>query len=125
MILNNNFNVENLLMEGNSAYYGGAVFVSADLSANATFNNLTFVNNVAAEGKQVTFSTKMTRPVITLPMEGNRCLTKAIATEPQFNPWHCEETCAHIESGMSKLSCCRLFSVLASPEVPQRGPHLQ
>lgn len=54
MILNNNFDVENLLMEGNSAYYGGAVFVSADLSANATFNNLTFVNNVAAEGKLVT-----------------------------------------------------------------------
>ena len=55
MMLNNNFDIENLLMEGNSAYYGGAVFVSADLSANATFNNLTFVNNVAAEGKQVTY----------------------------------------------------------------------
>ena len=54
MILNNNFDVENLLMDGNSAYYGGAVFVSADLSVNATFNNLTFINNVAAEGKQVT-----------------------------------------------------------------------
>ena len=54
MILNNNFDVKNLLMEGNSAYYGGAVFVSADLSANATFTNLTFVNNVAAEGKLVT-----------------------------------------------------------------------
>jgi len=49
-ILHNNFDVENLMLQGNSAYYGGAVFVSADLSFNATFSNLTFSNNVAAEG---------------------------------------------------------------------------
>ena len=49
-ILHNNFDIENLILQGNSAYYGGAVFVSADLSVNATFSNLTFSNNVAAEG---------------------------------------------------------------------------
>lgn len=50
-ILHNNFDVEHLVMEGNSAYYGGAIFVSADLSNDATFSNLTFTNNVAAEGE--------------------------------------------------------------------------
>lgn len=50
MILNNNFELENLQLAGNSAFYGGAVFVSADLSANATFSNLTFIGNTAAAG---------------------------------------------------------------------------
>ena len=50
MILHNSFDVESLVLEGNSAYYGGAIFVSADLSSNATFSNLTFNNNIAAEG---------------------------------------------------------------------------
>ncbi len=50
MILHNSFDVDTLVLEGNSAYYGGAIFVSADLSSNAAFSNLTFINNIAAEG---------------------------------------------------------------------------
>ena len=70
MILHNNFDVESLVMESNSAYYGGAIFVSADLSSNATFSNLTFTNNIAAEGGayilpsvNVSFAAVLTNPV--------------------------------------------------------------
>ena len=63
MILHNNFDVETLVLEGNSAYYGGAIFVSADLSADATFRNLTFTNNIATEGAAC--ACIMTSPVYT------------------------------------------------------------
>lgn len=51
MILNNNFAVSSLQLEGNSAFYGGAMFLSADLSTNATISNLTFADNLAEEGQ--------------------------------------------------------------------------
>ena len=51
MILNNNFAVSSLQLAGNSAFYGGAIFLSADLSANATTSNLTFSGNSAEEGQ--------------------------------------------------------------------------
>ena len=50
MILNNNFDVSSLQLEGNSAFYGGAMFLSADLSVNASTSNLTFAGNNAEEG---------------------------------------------------------------------------
>ena len=50
--MHNSFTVESLALDGNSAYYGGAIFVSADLTSNATFSNLTFANNIAAEGQR-------------------------------------------------------------------------
>ena len=51
MILNNNFTVSGLQLEGNSAFYGGAMFLSADLSVNASTSNLTFTGNNAEEGR--------------------------------------------------------------------------
>ena len=50
MILNNNFDVSSLQLQGNSAFYGGAMFLSADLSVNASTSNLTFAGNNAEEG---------------------------------------------------------------------------
>ena len=51
MILNNNFDVSSLQLDGNSAFYGGAMFLSADLSVNASTSNLTFAGNNAEEGR--------------------------------------------------------------------------
>ena len=73
--MHNNFDVEHLVLDGNSAYYGGAIFVSADLSFNATFSNLTFTNNIAAEGKA--YGLMMTRLHSALPSpETSRVVSK-------------------------------------------------
>ena len=50
MILSNNFDVSSLQLESNSAFYGGAMFLSADLSVNASTSNLTFAGNNAEQG---------------------------------------------------------------------------
>lgn len=49
-MLHNFFDMSNLLFDNNSAYFGGAIFISADLSTNAAVADMTFSSNVASLG---------------------------------------------------------------------------
>ena len=47
------FKLNDLSLDGNSAFYGGALYVAADMASNATLNGLQFgPNNSAIRGAQ-------------------------------------------------------------------------
>ena len=48
-----NFSLEMSLLMDNSAYYGGALFVSADLGASTLMGYLNFTDNLATMGSAV------------------------------------------------------------------------
>ena len=50
ILLQSNFNLEAVVFGDNSAYFGGAIFISADLATNAILDSITFTSNTAALG---------------------------------------------------------------------------
>ena len=54
ILLQNNFDLEAVDFVGNSAYFGGAIFISANLSVNADLDTITFTSNTAALGAHAT-----------------------------------------------------------------------
>lgn len=57
LILHNNFNLYDIQLNNNSAYLGGAMYISADLSARANLTSLTFLSNTASLGAQSIYRT--------------------------------------------------------------------
>jgi hypothetical protein len=53
IILHNSFEFSNLVLSDNVAYFGGAIFFSANFSAKSQISNVTFINNNASLGKHV------------------------------------------------------------------------
>ena len=50
ILLQSNFNLEAVVFGDNSAYFGGAIFISADLATNANLDSINFTSNTAALG---------------------------------------------------------------------------
>lgn len=50
ILLQSNFTLEDVDFAGNSAFFGGAIFISANLAADANLDSINFTMNTAALG---------------------------------------------------------------------------